>query len=223
MNNPSDKMFISQVESLAINQVLKNTYALLGLTILFSSLTATLTMFGILPSPGMLGIFLCYGLLYLVHANANSSWGLVATFAFTGFMGMSLGPLFNAVIGGLANGHQIVGTALGATGFIFLTLSAYTISSGKSFNYLGGMLFAGIISGIMLSLAAFLFQIPALQLGVSMLFVLLSSGLIMFHTSEIIHGGERNYILATISLYIAMYNLLVSLMHILVALAGDRD
>lgn len=207
---------------IATHAVLRNTYWLLGLTLLFSAATAGIAMITNAKPNFLLTIGGIYGLMYLTFSLRNSGWGLLAAFAFTGFMGYTLGPLLNTVLHGYANGAQLLMTALGATGIIFFSLSAYVLSTRKDFSYLGGFLFIGIMVAFLASIGGLFFHIPALHLAVSAAFVLLSSGLILFHTSQIIQGGETNYIMATISLYVALYNLFVSLLQIFAALSG-RD
>jgi modulator of FtsH protease len=209
--------------SVEVNRVLKNTYFLLGLTLLFSALTASLAVAMHAPPMGFFGIIIMFGLLFLVQSTARSAWGIATTFLFTGFMGYTLGPMLEYVLYTYTNGAAIVGTALGATGFIFMTLSAYVLVSKKNFSYMGGMLMVAIMMAFVLSIAGFLFAMPFMQLIISAVFVLLSSALILFHTSAIIHGGERNYVLATISLYVALYNLFLSLLQILSIFGGSRN
>lgn len=209
--------------TLAMNSVLRNTYFLLSLTLLFSAVTAAFSM-SIGANPGII-VFLIgmFGLSFLVNALRNSAWGIAAAFAFTGFMGFMLGPILNAYLSMYVNGGQIVMTALGATGFIFLALSAYVLTTRKDFSYMGGFLFAGIMVAFIAGMAGIFFQMPLFQLVISGAFALLSSGLILYHTSNIIHGGEKNYIMATISIYVALFNLFVSLLSILGAFAGNRN
>ncbi len=211
-------------QQIAVSKVLQNTYALLGLTVLFSALTCSISMSLNVQPFGFITLLVgFYGLLFLVHRFATSALGLLFTFAFTGFVGMTLAPLLN-MVEALHNGPMIVATALGSTGTIFLTLSAYTLITKHNFNYLQGFLFIAIIGSLVLGVAGFLFAMPILNLAMSGLFILISSGLILFHTSQLIHGGERNYIIATISLYIALYNLFISLLTILTAFSGSsRD
>lgn len=219
----SQPTVVRRSSTIAINQVLKNTYWLLGLSILVSAATAWLSVTFHLPGPGLIvyiaGIF---GLSYLTRVLANSAWGIGAVFLFTAFLGYALGPLLNQILG-FSNGGQIVATAFSATGLIFFSLSAYALTTKKDFNYMGGFLFAGVLSAFMLGLAGIIFQLPALNLLISFVFTLLSSGLILFHTSSIIHGGERNYILATVSIFVALFNLFVNLLHIFATFAGNRD
>ena len=210
--------------ALATNKVLRNTYMLLGLTFLFSSFTAYASFAAnTRPMNPLFFIAGIYGLMILTNALKNSVWVLLSVFAFTGFLGYSLGPILNLYIHGFSNGTQIVTTALGGTGLIFFALSAYVLTTRKDFSYMGGFLFVGVMLAFLAMIANFFFQIPALSLGISAAFVLISSGLILFQTSEIIHGGETNYISATVSLFVSIYNLFLSLLQLLGAFAGNRD
>lgn len=201
--------------SIETNKVLRSTYSLLAMTVLFSALISGLTMVFNFPHPGIILTLLGYfGLLYLTHIYSNSAKGLVAIFALTGFMGYTLGPILNAVAF-LNGGTEIITLAFASTGIIFLSLSGYILTTGKNFNFLGSFLFTGILVGFILALTAYFFSMPALSLTVSAVFVLLMSGLILYQTSEIIHGGETNYILATVTLYVSLYNLFTSLIHLL--------
>jgi modulator of FtsH protease len=207
---------------LSTNRVLRNTYALLAMTILFSALTASLSMVMKLPHPGLLVTLVGYfGLLFAVNRLRNSGWGLVCVFALTGFMGLTLGPLFNAYLG-LANGGQIIMTALAGTGITFLALSGYALTSRRDFSFLGSFLFVGILIGFAAGLGALFFELPGLALTVSAMFILLMSGLILYETGNIINGGETNYIMATVTLYVAIFNLLTSLLHLLGALGSQE-
>lgn len=217
---------ISQVSNsaLAMNKVLRNTYMLLSLTLLFSAATAGYAMTtGAKPLNIILTLVGVYGLMFLTQALRNSVWGLVSVFAFTGFMGYTLGPILNYYIANFTNGNQIVMMAMGSTGVIFLGLSSYVLVTRKDFNYLNGFLFVAAMAAMLAMIANIFLQLPALQLIISSAFVLISSGLILFQTSEIIHGGERNYIMATITLFVSIYNLFVSLLQIFGAFGGNRD
>jgi modulator of FtsH protease len=209
--------------ALATNRVLRNTYALLSMTLLFSAVCAGASMTLELPHPGFLLTLVGYfGLLFLVTRFRNSAWGLLFLFALTGFMGATLGPILNAYIGHYANGGELVLMALGGTGLTFLGLSAYALTSRKDFSFLGGMLTAGILVAFLASLAAiFIPGLTGLSLAVSSMFVILMAGLILYQTSEIIHGGETNYIMATLSLYVAIFNLFTSLLQLLGVISGD--
>ncbi len=207
--------------TLAGNRVLRNTYWLLGLTLAFSALVAGASAALKLPHPGLVVTLVGYfGLLYLTSRFRDRALGLAFVFALTGFMGYTLGPIVSAYLA-LPNGHQIVMTAMGGTAATFLGLSAYALVSRKDFSFMGGFLFAGILVAFLAGLAAIFFEMPALSLAVSAVFVLLMAGLILFETSNIIHGGETNYIMATVSLYVAIYNLFLSLMHLLGFTSGD--
>ena len=151
---------------------------------------------------------------------ANSGLGLAFVFALTGFMGYTLGPILN-VYTALPNGNQLVMTALGATGVIFLSLSGYALTSRRDFSFMGAFLMVGILVAFLAGLAAMFFSMPGLSLAVSAMFVLLMSGLILYETSQIIHGGESNYIMATVTLYVSIYNLFLSLLHLLGAFSGE--
>ena len=212
----------SESQILATNKVLKNTYMLLAMTLLFSGATAGIAMAMNLPpvSP-ILTIIGYFGLLFLTSKFSNSSLGLLFVFMLTGFMGITLGPILNMYMS-LGNGDQLVMTALGGTGVIFLGLSGYVLTSRKDFSFMGGFLMVGILVAFLAGIGAMVFSMPILSLAVSGMFILLMSGMILYQTSEIIHGGETNYIMATVSLYISIYNLFLSLLHILSALSG-RD
>jgi len=210
------------VRGVEINRVLKNTYMLLSLTLLFSAAMAGLAMaLNVRPLGLVVTLVGWFGLLFLTAKFRNSLLGLPLVFAFTGFMGFTLGPIVDLYINALPNGGQVVLTALGGTGVIFVGLSAYALTTRKDFTFIGGMLFVGIMVAFVAGLAAVVFSMPALSLAVSAMFVLLMSGLILFQTGQIIHGGETNYIMATITLYITIYNLFTSLLHIF-GLFGDE-
>lgn len=208
---------------LATHRVLRNTYALLAMTLLFSAAAAAASMVLNLPHPGILVTLVGYfGLLWLTNKFSRSAWGLVCVFALTGFMGMTLGPILNVYLTHFANGGQLVMTALGGTGAIFVGLSAYALVSRKDFGFMAGMLMAGILVAFLAGLASvFLPNLPGLHIAVSAMFILLMSGMILFQTSEIVHGGETNYILATVSLYVTIFNLFTSLLQLLGIFGGD--
>jgi len=207
---------------LATNKLLRNTYMLLSMTLLFSALTAGASMALNLPHPGMIITMVGYfGLLFLTTKFSNSAWGLLCVFALTGFMGLTLGPILNMYIENFSNGTELVMTALGGTGAIFLGLSAYALTTRKDFSFMGGFLMVGVLVAFLAGLGAMVFAIPALSLAVSAMFILLMSGMILYQTSDMIHGGETNYILATVSLYVSIYNLFLSLLQILGVFSGD--
>jgi len=208
--------------SLAVNKVLKNTYMLLGLTLAFSALTAAFAMASN-AAPVNIWVMLIgfYGLLFLTHKMANSAWGLLCVFALTGFMGYTLGPILGYYMAS-ANGTQLVMTALGGTAFIFFGLSAYALISKKDFSFLSGFMMAGFLVILAAVVANIFLQIPALQLALSAAFMLFSSAAILMQTGAIINGGERNYILATVTLYVSLYNIFISLLNLLTAFGGDE-
>lgn len=205
----------AQEQGLATNKVLRNTYTLLALTLFFSAVTAGVSMALQLPHPGLLLTLAGYfGLLFAVTKLRNSGWGLLCVFALTGFMGATLGPVLSGYLS-LPNGSQIIMTAMGGTATVFLGLSGYALVSRKDFSFMGGFLIVGIIVAFLAGLGAIFFEVPALALSVSAMFVLLMSGLILYETSNIIHGGETNYIMATVTLFVAIFNLFTSLLHLL--------
>lgn len=205
----------SQTNVLATNKVLRNTYTLLSMTLVFSAVVAGISMSLNLPHPGLILTLVGYfGLLFATTKFRNSSLGIACVFALTGFMGYTLGPILNSYLS-MSNGAETVMTAMGATGAIFLGLSAYALVSRKDFSFMGSFLMVGIIVAFIAGLAAMFFEIQALSLVVSSMFVLLMSGLILYQTSDIIHGGETNYIMATVTLYVSIFNLFTSLLHLL--------
>jgi modulator of FtsH protease len=201
--------------ALATNKVLRNTYTLLSMTLLFSALTAGIAIVTNAPPLGFLVTIVGYlGLFFLTAKLSNSGWGLVAVFALTGFLGYTLGPILSFYLS-MPNGSQIVMTAMGGTGAIFLGLSAYALVSRKDFTFMGGFLMVGMLLAILAVIANIFLQIPALSLMLSAVIILIMSGYILYQTSEIIHGGETNYIMATVSLYISIYNIFVNLLALL--------
>ena len=207
---------------LSTNKVLKNTYLLLSMTLLFSAMTAWASMYFNLPPLGMIVTMVGYfGLLFLTTKFSDRSLGLVFVFALTGFMGLTLGPIISMYTQAFSNGNELVMTALGGTGAIFLGLSGYALTTRKDFSFMAGFLMVGILVAFLAGIGAVVFAIPALSLAVSAMFILLMSGMILYQTSEIVHGGETNYILATVSLYVSIYNLFLSLLQILGVFGGE--
>lgn len=197
-----------------VQRVLRNTYALLSMTLLFAAGTAALSISLALPAPGIIFTLVGYfGLLFAVHKLKNSGWALPAVFALTGFMGYTLGPVLSRTLS-LPGGATTIAMALAATGAIFLALSAWVLATRRDFSWMGGMLFAGMVVAILTGLAAIFFQMPALALAVSAMVALLSAGLILFETSAIVNGGETNYVMATVSLFVSLFNLFTSLLHL---------
>ena len=216
----------ASTSALEVNKVLRNTYMLLGITLVFSALTAGISMaVGIGHGVGLIMSLVALGLIWFVlPRTANSSAGLAVVFAFTGLIGASLGPILNHYLA-FANGGSIVLQALGGTAFIFLGLSAYTLTTRKDFSFLQGFVVVGMMVMIVAMLvligaSLFGFNVSGLQLAFSAGVVLLMSALILYQTSAIIHGGETNYIMATTTLYLSIINLFTSLLHLLGA-GGD--
>ncbi|MBY6029677.1 Bax inhibitor-1/YccA family protein [Halomonas sp. DP8Y7-1] len=212
----------TQTQVAATNKVLRNTYGLLAMTLLFSAVTAGAAVALGVQQMNILVFFIgAYGLMFLVHKTANSVMGLLATFAFTGFMGFTLGPILSAYLT-LSNGPELIMTALGMTGLTFFGLSAVALITRKDFSFLANFMMAGAIVLILAMVAALIFNIPSLSLMVSAGFVLFSSAAILYQTSEIVHrAGETNYILATITLYVSIYNLFISLLSLLGVVSQD--
>lgn len=212
----------TQESVLQTNRVLRNTYSLLAMTLAFAAVVAGTAMALNLPHPGLIITLVgFYGLLFWVHKAANSSTGLVAVFAFTGFLGYSLGPILNMVIG--AGGGEIVMMALGGTALTFFGVSAYALTTKRDMSFLGGMMMAGFWVLLVAMIANIFLQLPALSLAISAMFILFSSGTILLQTQAIVRGGETNYILATVTLFVSIYNILISLINILMAFGGNDD
>jgi len=211
----------SQPSVLETNKVLRNTYMLLAMTLVFSAVCAGITMamgIGPMMSLGMtIGAFVT---LFIVQKKADSASGLFWVFAFTGLLGGSLGFILNAYMG-LANGPALIMQALGGTALIFFGLSAYVLTTKKDFSFMGGFLMVGLMVVVIAAIANIFFAVPAVSLALSAAIVFIMSGLILFDTSRIIHGGETNYIRATVSMYLNIYNLFTALLHLLGAFGND--
>ncbi len=214
---------------LAGNAVLRNTYLLLSMTLLFSAAMAGVSMaIGAPYGIGLVCSLVSLGLLwFVVPRTANSEAGIWVVFAVTGLLGFGLGPVINMYLKGFANGSQIVTMAFGLTGAIFVGLSAYAINTKRDFSFMRGFLFSGIMIAFVLSIGLlvasfFGVYLQPLALGISAMFALLMCGMILYQTSEIINGGETNYVLATVTLYVSIYNLFTSLLHLLGFAAGDE-
>jgi modulator of FtsH protease len=199
---------------LSTHRVLRNTYFLLALTLGVSAITATASTLLRLPSPGMLLTLVgFYGLMFLTYRTADRPVGILAAFALTGFMGYTLGPLLSSLLS--VGAGDIIMLALGGTALVFFCCSAYVLTTRKDMSFLSGMMMAGFVVLLVAVIANLFLQIPALSLAISCLFILFSAGAILWETSNIIHGGETNYIRATVSLYVSLYNVFVSLLSIL--------
>lgn len=224
MTNPIIRSQSSSRESLiATNSVLRNTYLLLSFTLIFSAVMAYAAMVTNARMLGMLPLLVGYfGLLFLTNVLRNSVWGIASVFALTGFMGYTLGPVLNAVMAGTNNGAQIITTAFGMTGLIFFAMSGYILTTRKDMSYMTGFLFIGTLVAFVCGILGAIFHIGALILVTSAAFTLLSSMIIMWQTSAIIHGGETNYISATVTLYVSLYNIFVNLLQLL-SIFSNRD
>ncbi len=211
----------SAADVLSTNRVLRNTYMLLSATLLFSALMAMVAMATQMPYLGpfvTLGGY--FGLLFLTHITRNSALGLVSVFALTGFMGLTLGPLLSAYLTMVPNGGQVIVSALGTTGLAFVGLSAYALMSGKDFSFLRGFVIVGVFALLGVILASLFFDLSAYASVISAAIILLMGALILFQTGQIVHGGETNYIMATVTLYVSIYNIFVSLLQ-LFGMGGD--
>jgi modulator of FtsH protease len=208
--------------ALETNKVLRSTYMLLSMTLLFSAAMAGLSMaVSAPPMTNLIAFGISIVLLWFVLPRfANSSMGIVVVFAITGLLGFGLGPILS-MYASVNNGGQLISTALGGTGVIFLGLSAYVLTTKKDFSFLGGFLVVGFLVILMAALANIFFAIPAVSLAISAAINFIMSGFILYDTSRIINGGETNYIMATMGLYLSIYNIFVSLLHILGAFSGD--
>ena len=221
MNNIEQRLSHASDSALATNRVLKNTYLLLSMTLLFSAFTAAVAMWMNIPQGAALVLSLAsFGMLFWVNKVADTSQGLIAIFAFTGCLGAALGPMLNYYLA-LANGPMVVMQALGGTALIFLTLSGYALTSRKDFSFLGGFLMTGLVVAVVGMLLLMFFNLPVLSLALSGAIILIMSGLILFDTSRIINGGETNYIRATVGLYLNIYNIFTHLLRLLGAFSGD--
>lgn len=220
MNQPSQHLrnlagTATTVIDSAAHRVLRNTYFLLALCLGFSAMVAGTSVALRLPNPGVIITLVgFYGLLWLINRNRDSGTGVALLFALTGFMGYTVGPMISNTLN-LANGGQTVMLALGGTAATFAALSAYALVSKRDFSFMGSFLMAGMIVAILASVAGIFLQIPALSLAISAVVVLLMSGMILFETSNIVRGGETNYVMAALSLFVSIFNLFTSLLHLL--------
>ena len=211
-----------QQSVLATNKVLKNTYLLLSATLLFSAVMAMVSMALALPPITYLisvGVAMITG-IFILPRTANSAAGIGVIFLITGALGLGLGPLLSIYLS-LPKGPQIIGLAMAGTGGIFMALSAYALSTKRDFSFMGGFLFAGFMVLLVAMLANIFLQMPALSIALSAGIILVMSGFILFDTSRIIHGGETNYIMATFGIYLSIFNIFISLLHILGVMSDD--
>ncbi|MFV0576600.1 MAG: Bax inhibitor-1/YccA family protein [Vibrio sp.] len=214
MNSPLTSRTARSEGVVQTNKVLRNTYFLLSMTLLWSAVVAGVSMALQLPRPGLIMMLVgFYGLLFLTEKNRNSSLGLVFTFLFTGFLGYTLGPILNAYVG--AGMGDVIVTALGGTALSFMAASAYALTTKRDLSFLNGIMMAGFIVLVVGVIASFFIQMPMFHMALSAMFILFSTGAILLTTQGIVRGGETNYISATITLYVSIYNIFISLLSIL--------
>lgn len=213
---------ISRESALTTNKVLRNTYALLSITLVFSALMAMVSTMLNIGYGASLGCSVAALVLiwFVLPRTAESAAGIAVVFAFTGLLGFGLGPLLNHYLN-MANGAELIATSMGGTAIIFFGLSGYALTTQRDFSFLGGFLFAGLIVVLLAALAGIFLQMPGLWLAINAAVILIFSGFILFDTSRIINGGETNYILATTGLYLSIYNIFVSLLHLLGFASSD--
>lgn len=220
MNNQMFGQTHTQESALQTNKVLRNTYFLLSMTLLWSALVAGVSMALNLPRPGIIIMLVgFYGLLFLTEKNRNNSMGLLFTFLFTGFLGYTIGPILNMYIG--AGMGDVILTALGGTALSFMAASAYALTTKRDLSFLNGVLMAGFVVLLIGMVANIFLQMPLLHLAMSGMFILFSTGAILLTTQSIIRGGETSYISATITLYVSIYNIFISLLSILGIMRDD--
>ncbi|MFT5879390.1 MAG: modulator of FtsH protease [Moritella sp.] len=220
MNVQQSAHTLEKSSALATNKVLRNTYMLLAMTLAFSSLVAAAVVTLNLPAPNIIITLVgVYGLMYLTEKNRNNSMGILFVFLFTGFLGYTVGPLISMYLG--AGMGDVVVLALAGTAFTFFGLSAYVLTTKKDMSFLNGMMMAGFVVLIVAMIGNIFLQIPALSLAISAMFILFSSGAILMQTSAIIHGGETSYISATVTIFVSLYNIFVSLLQILGIMGSD--
>ncbi len=226
-NKPAMQTYTSAAQQTGLrteagNKVLRNTYMLLSMTLLFSAAMAWVAAAANWPYPGVMITLVGYfGLLFLTTKLRNSVWGIASIFALTGFMGVTMGPIVNAYVNSFSNGNELVMMALGGTGIVFFSMSGVALVSKRDFSWMGKGLMIGILVAFVAGLGAYFFQMPALSLAVSSMFILLMAGLILYQTQQIIQGGETNYIMATITLFVSLYNLFTSMLHLLGVFGGE--
>ncbi|ANQ26422.1 Bax inhibitor-1/YccA family protein [Vibrio natriegens] len=220
MNSPMFTRTSTQESALQTNKVLRNTYALLSMTLLWSAVVAGVSMAFNLPRPGIILMLVgFYGLLFLTEKNRNNSLGLVFTFLFTGFLGYTIGPILNMYIG--AGMGDVVLTALGGTAISFMAASAYALTTKRDLSVMGGLMLSLFVVLVVGMIASIFIQSTILHLAMSSLFIVFSTMAILMTTQGIIRGGETNYISATVTLYVSIYNIFISLLSILGIMNDD--
>ena len=203
----------------AVAKVLRSTYMLLGVTLAFSALMAGISMAINAPFFGLWTLLPYIGCLWMVGKNKNNASGIAWVFALTGWMGFTLGPIISMYLAAVGSGPIMM--ALGSTALVFFAASAYVLTTRKNLNFMTGFLMTGILVAFVAAIANYFLQIPALAITISSVFAFLSAAIIMWQTSAIIHGGERNYISATVTLFVMIYNLFTSLLHIFGVMSDD--
>lgn len=212
----------SQSAALPGHRVLRNTYALLSMTLIFSGIIAAVSMAYQWPYMGpLITLGGYFALLFITSALRNSGWGILSVFALTGFMGATLGPLISFYVARFANGSEIVTLSLGGTGAIFLVMSAIALTTKRDLSFMGKFLIIGLLVAFIAGIANIFLEISGLSLAVSSMFLMLSSLLIAYETQQIVRGGETNYIMATVTLYVSIYNIFTTLLHLLGFAIGD--
>lgn len=224
LNNTSS-VVQPQQSQLVIDQVLRNTYILLSLTLLVSAISAFISMHtNAAPLNIFVMLIVSFGLLFGIMFTRNSPMGIVLTFLFTAFEGWTLGPILNFYIREFSNGGQLIMTALGGTGVIFLVLSAIAMNPARDFSRWGRFLMIGLIVAIVMSLLnMFWLKLPGMQIAVSIIFTLIFGAFILYDTNRIVRGGQTNYVMATVSLYLDILNLFLQLLQLLAMFSGRRD
>lgn len=216
MNQTYYPQTAQRIDSVTMNRVLRNTYMLLGMTLLFSAAMAGVAMAMNWPPLNPFIVLIGYfGLLFATAKTRNSGWGLVSVFALTGFMGATLGPIINLYTMAFSNGSELVMMAMGGTSIVFLAMSGFALTTKKDFSFMGKFVGVGILVAFLASIGAFIFNFQPVALAASAMFVMLSAMLILWQTQQIVRGGETNYIMATVTLFVSIYNLFSSLLHLL--------
>ena len=221
--NPNYQSFPqTQTSAVETNKVLKNTYMLLSATLAFSAVMAMVSMYlAVPPMTYMIAVIASMLLgIFVLPRTANSSSGIGVIFLITGLLGFGLGAILSMYLA-LPKGPEIIATAFGGTGIIFLGLSGYALTSKRDFSFMGGFLFAGMLTVVIAIVANLFFAIPALSMAISAAIIMLMSGFILFDTSRIINGGETNYIMATYGLYLSVFNIFISLLSLLGIMSDD--
>ncbi|MBT4836200.1 MAG: Bax inhibitor-1/YccA family protein [Methylococcales bacterium] len=222
MNQETQTLQRTEESILQTNKLIKNTYILLSMTLTFSAVMALISVQShAAPIHWLLQIGGMIGLLVLVNVLKNSIWGIAAVFAFTGFLGWTLGPMLNFALQ-MSNGGDLIMFAMGTTGIIFFALSGYALTTRKDFSFMSGFLMVGMILVIVAMIANIFLEIPALHLAISSVMVLLMSGYILYDTSQMVHDdGTGNYILMTVNMYLNIYLLFVHLLNLFMAFGDD--